>query len=88
MAKPRSKSSPKQPSAQVSSESAPKLLETSRLLPGQVREEVKNLQEFLGVEVTGVYNDATKNSVKIWQSNNGYEVTGIAEAPLLAKVFW
>ena len=84
MARPRKKPS----TQQLPTESAPKLPETSRLLPGQVREEVKNLQEFLGVEVTGVYNDATKNAVKIWQSNNGYEVTGIAEAPLLAKVSW
>ena len=46
-------------------------------------DEVEELQDHLGVEVTGTYDAATEAAVKAWQGKAGLAASGIADPPVL-----
>lgn len=73
------------PSPKKSSKSAPTAARTLRR--GMEGDDVKRMQEVLGVSADGIFGFGTANAVKKWQRTNGLTPDGIVGPKTLAKMF-
>jgi hypothetical protein len=84
-------SSPPSPEEKAKLDEAPKkpeleLFSTTAIAYGESGEDVKKLQTFLGMKPTGVFDKATENNVKAFQSKHGLEADGFVGFDTLQKV--
>ena len=56
------------------------------LRKGMVGDDVKVLQQFLGIEVDGAFGTQTENAVKKWQAENGLVADGVVGMKTWTKI--